>query len=111
MKRRTFLEVIFASAAGVLTGGFQNILAAVPEAGDSTFELGGDLLVNRLGFGAMRLTGEGIWGWPPDRENAKKFCGAQSSWASTSSTPPTLTVLKRMSFSLPKRCIPIRKDW
>ncbi len=34
--------------------------------------LGGDLLVNRLGFGAMRLTGEGIWGWPPDRENAKK---------------------------------------
>jgi len=29
-------------------------------------------LVNRLGFGAMRLTGEGIWGWPPDRENAKK---------------------------------------
>jgi len=37
-----------------------------------TFLLGGDLLVNRLGFGAMRLTGEGIWGWPPDRENAKK---------------------------------------
>jgi len=36
------------------------------------FSLGGDLLVNRLGFGAMRLTGEGIWGWPPDRENAKK---------------------------------------
>jgi len=34
--------------------------------------LGGDLLVNRLGFGAMRLTGEGIWGWPPDRENAKQ---------------------------------------
>jgi hypothetical protein len=37
-----------------------------------SFLLGGDLLVNRLGFGAMRLTGEGIWGWPPDRENAKK---------------------------------------
>ena len=34
--------------------------------------MGGDLLVNRLGFGAMRLTGEGIWGWPPDRENAKQ---------------------------------------
>ena len=34
--------------------------------------IGGDLPVNRLGFGAMRLTGEGIWGWPPDRENAKK---------------------------------------
>src|SRR5258705_8013287 len=72
MRRRTFLEVISAGAAGVLTGELQKILAAVPEARDSTFQLGGDLLVNRLGFGAMRLTGEGIWGWPPDRENAKK---------------------------------------
>jgi aryl-alcohol dehydrogenase-like predicted oxidoreductase len=36
------------------------------------FQLGDDLTVNRLGFGAMRLTGEGIWGWAPDRENAKK---------------------------------------
>src|SRR4029077_8916887 len=72
MKRRTFLGAISASAAGVLTGGLQRILAAVPEARDSTFQLGGDLSVNRLGFGAMRLTGEGIWGWPPDRENAKK---------------------------------------
>src|SRR5213596_3425045 len=72
MKRRTFLGTISAGAAGVLTGGLHRILAAVPEARDSTFQLGGDLLVNRLGFGAMRLTGEGIWGWPPDRENAKK---------------------------------------
>src|SRR5213083_2775234 len=70
--RRTFLAALSASAAGVLTGGLQRILAAIPEARDSTFQLGGDLLVNRLGFGAMRLTGEGIWGWPPDRENAKK---------------------------------------
>ena len=38
----------------------------------SVFSLGGDLSVNRLGFGAMRLTGEGIWGWPADRENARK---------------------------------------
>jgi pyridoxine 4-dehydrogenase len=35
-----------------------------------TWKLGGDLLVNRLGFGAMRITGEGIWGWPADRNNA-----------------------------------------
>ena len=70
--RRTFLAALSASAAGVLTGGLYRILAAVPEARDSTFRLGGNLLVNRLGFGAMRLTGEGIWGWPPDRENAKK---------------------------------------
>jgi len=63
-----------AGAAGVLTGGLPKLIAAIPEASSSgeTFVLGGDLLVNRLGFGAMRLTGEGIWGWPPDRENAKK---------------------------------------
>src|SRR6202007_1830647 len=72
LTRRTFLAALSASAAGVLTGGLHRILAAVPEGRDSTFELGGDLLVNRLGFGAMRLTGEGIWGWPRDRENAKK---------------------------------------
>ncbi|CCH33667.1 aldo/keto reductase [Actinosynnema sp. NPDC047251] len=35
-----------------------------------TFSLGGDLTVNRLGYGAMRLTGEGIWGPPADRDNA-----------------------------------------
>jgi pyridoxine 4-dehydrogenase len=33
--------------------------------------LGGDLEVRRLGFGAMRLTGDGIWGPPDDREEAK----------------------------------------
>lgn len=32
--------------------------------------LGGELVVNRLGFGAMRLTGEGIWGPPKDRKGA-----------------------------------------
>jgi pyridoxine 4-dehydrogenase len=35
-----------------------------------TFTLGGDLTVNRMGFGAMRLTGPGVWGDPPDREAA-----------------------------------------
>lgn len=35
-----------------------------------TFLLGGDLEVRRLGFGAMRLCGPGIRGWPADRENA-----------------------------------------
>jgi aryl-alcohol dehydrogenase-like predicted oxidoreductase len=37
-----------------------------------TFAIGGDLTVNRLGYGAMRLTGDGIWGEPKDRETAKK---------------------------------------
>ncbi|HEX3490466.1 MAG TPA: aldo/keto reductase [Streptosporangiaceae bacterium] len=36
-----------------------------------TIDVGGDLTVNRLGFGAMRITGEGIWGDPPDREQAR----------------------------------------
>src|SRR5229473_7346177 len=31
-----------------------------------TFVIGGDLTVNRLGFGAMRLTGKGVWGPPTD---------------------------------------------
>jgi pyridoxine 4-dehydrogenase len=33
-----------------------------------TFTIGGDLTVNRLGFGAMRLTGDGVWGPPADRD-------------------------------------------
>ncbi|NGP16307.1 aldo/keto reductase [Devosia aurantiaca] len=33
-----------------------------------TFAIGGDLTVNRLGFGAMRIVGKGIWGPPEDRE-------------------------------------------
>ena len=36
-----------------------------------TIDVGGDLTVNRLGFGAMRITGQGVWGPPPDRERAK----------------------------------------
>jgi len=35
-----------------------------------TIVIGGELTVNRLGFGAMRLSGPGIWGDPPDREAA-----------------------------------------
>jgi pyridoxine 4-dehydrogenase len=38
-----------------------------------TFTLGGDLPVRRLGFGAMRITGDGIWGPPKDREGAKRL--------------------------------------
>src|SRR5271154_5918474 len=41
---------------------------SVSLAGD--ISLGGEISVHRLGFGAMRLTGEGIWGPPKDREAA-----------------------------------------
>jgi pyridoxine 4-dehydrogenase len=40
-------------------------------AGAGTLDLGGDLTVHRLGYGAMRITGDGIWGEPPDRDGAK----------------------------------------
>lgn len=44
----------------------------IPNAGAAgTITIGGDLTVNRLGFGAMRITGRGIWGDPPDRDEAK----------------------------------------
>jgi aryl-alcohol dehydrogenase-like predicted oxidoreductase len=36
-----------------------------------SIEIGGDLVVNRLGFGAMRITGRGIWGDPPDEDQAR----------------------------------------
>ena len=38
-----------------------------------TFTIGGDLEVHRLGFGAMRITGDGIWGPPDDPEAAKRL--------------------------------------
>ena len=41
-----------------------------PAAASGTFSLGGDLPVTRLGFGAMRITGEGIWGPPKDPDEA-----------------------------------------
>jgi pyridoxine 4-dehydrogenase len=77
MTRRKFLGTTLAGGATLIAGGSNMIFAANPpapgEAGtNSLFRLGGDLFVNRLGFGAMRITGEGIWGWPPDRDNALK---------------------------------------
>jgi pyridoxine 4-dehydrogenase len=42
----------------------------VTAAASGQFSLGGDLTVNRLGFGAMRVTGPGIWGEPEDRPEA-----------------------------------------
>jgi pyridoxine 4-dehydrogenase len=41
-----------------------------PAAAAGAFPIGGELGVNRLGFGAMRITGDGIWEEPPDRDEA-----------------------------------------
>jgi aryl-alcohol dehydrogenase-like predicted oxidoreductase len=44
----------------------------MPTITEDTLTLGGDLTVHRLGFGAMRITGEGIWGPPEDPDGAKQ---------------------------------------
>jgi pyridoxine 4-dehydrogenase len=48
--------------------------SAAPSATPSgSFTIGGDLPVTRLGFGAMRITGPGIWGDPTDRDDARRL--------------------------------------
>jgi pyridoxine 4-dehydrogenase len=46
------------------------VTTQAPAHASGTFTLGGDLTVNRLGYGAMRLTGNGVWGPPSDRDEA-----------------------------------------
>jgi pyridoxine 4-dehydrogenase len=75
--RRTFLGTTLVTGAALLAGRSNAIFGAESStasniATNPTWKLGADLTVNRLGFGAMRVTGEGIWGWPPDRGNALK---------------------------------------
>jgi pyridoxine 4-dehydrogenase len=45
-------------------------MVEVNAAKSGSFKVGGDIKINRLGFGAMRITGAGIWGPPADREEA-----------------------------------------
>jgi pyridoxine 4-dehydrogenase len=69
--RRRFVKLSLAGGVGLsVTGAIP--LFGVEASMSSTFKIGGDLSINRLGFGAMRITGEGIWGWPKDRDEAKK---------------------------------------
>ncbi len=63
-------------------------LRPAPAAAAGTLKIGGDLLVNRMGFGAMRITGAGIWGEPKDPAEARRVLRrAVELAASTSSTP------------------------
>src|SRR6266567_6352360 len=75
--RRTFLGMSLASGAALFAGGSDVSFGAASSTASTmvtnpTWKLAGDLTVNRLGFGAMRITGDGIWGWPADRQNALK---------------------------------------
>lgn len=45
-------------------------MTSISSAQSGTFKIGGDIQINRLGFGAMRITGPGIWGEPADRPEA-----------------------------------------
>ena len=72
MTRRRFVEMSAVAGATVLAGGKIFGSTGPGAATNTVFKIGGNLEVNRLGFGAMRITGEGIWGWPPDRANAIK---------------------------------------
>jgi len=60
-------------------------------ANSGTFEIGGETTVNRLGYGAMQLTGKGVWGEPPDPDEAVRVLRRAVELASRSSTQPTRT--------------------
>jgi pyridoxine 4-dehydrogenase len=74
LSRRRFVGLTVSGGAAVLAGGSRILRAATAAMteNNSIFKIGGDLPVNRLGFGAMRITGPGIWGWPKDRGEALK---------------------------------------
>ncbi len=62
--------IAFASAAGLASASARGA-ANAPASAAGTLRLGGDLVVNRLGFGAMRICGDGIWGDPADPVEAR----------------------------------------
>jgi aryl-alcohol dehydrogenase-like predicted oxidoreductase len=72
LTRRRFVGLTIGGGAAILAGQSAILYAANSTEANTMFKIGGDLSVNRLGFGAMRITGEGIWGWPKDRGEALK---------------------------------------
>lgn len=62
--------------SGTIKGGFRagadRLMTTLSVQASGTFMLGGDIPVKRLGFGAMRVTGKGIWGEPEDRDEAMR---------------------------------------
>jgi pyridoxine 4-dehydrogenase len=74
MNRR---QMLLAGLAGLGSlAAYRDLLASpapgAPAAAAGTLTIGGDLTVNRMGFGAMRLTGEGIWGEPRNPAEARR---------------------------------------
>jgi aryl-alcohol dehydrogenase-like predicted oxidoreductase len=75
--RLTRRNVIVGAVMGAATIAWQrggrraSARAAVPAGAAGTLTIGSDLVVNRMGFGAMRITGSGIWGEPKDPQEAR----------------------------------------
>ena len=61
-----------------------------------TFKIGGDLEVDRLGFGAMRLTGKGIWGEPKHVDEAERVL-KRAVELGVNSTLPIVTAQRSVS--------------
>jgi pyridoxine 4-dehydrogenase len=76
MKTLTRREVLGGAVAVAslvsLPAGAREAPAAQPAAAAGRLRIGGDLAVNRMGFGAMRITGPGIWGEPKDATEARR---------------------------------------
>jgi aryl-alcohol dehydrogenase-like predicted oxidoreductase len=69
--RRRFVEMTIGGGAAIVAGGSSILqVAAASTESNTMFKIGDNLSVNRLGFGAMRITGDGIWGWPKDKDEA-----------------------------------------
>lgn len=54
--------------------------ARVTAAAAGTIDVGGDLTVSRMGFGAMRITGTGIWGIRRTGSRRRRPCAGRWSW-------------------------------
>ena len=70
LTRRELLAAGIAGVAASLLPG-SSAAAAAPAGASGTLIIGGDLIVNRMGFGAMRITGPDIWGEPKDPAEAR----------------------------------------
>ena len=69
--RRRFVGLTIGGGAAIVAGRSAILQAAAATTESNTmFKIGENLSVNRLGFGAMRITGDGIWGWPKDKGEA-----------------------------------------
>lgn len=78
MSRLTRRQLLASAATmGILSfvgsrAGAPSVRRLAPAAAAGTLRIGGDLVVNRMGFGAMRITGPGIWGEPKDAVEARR---------------------------------------